>query len=1049
MGQAQRKELSNSTSESSFPVPQQSYPIEEELGSSSSTSGSESTTYSSSSNSSQEQLKSSRKKSPTNVYPSCQPQIQQAYASPSPLEPATVYLDPDLEKSLQSDPSQTKSALLNKNSLLFHPGSKKKATRSSGFSHGVGLFGLSAHSRKQPPLSGSYPVSNLTLATPGTALDTSPTEDRTKALPSSLSAADETTGCVSDGTGESKWGLPLGFGASSTLEFSMRLGESQPEIRDIPGAAEPGSGLHSSNSGIGGLVAGSNDYMGKPRAVMMSRSSAEPRGDLKTGPPNSSATNPKTAATGHLPPKLTTTQSGQADSKIFSANGGFPFTVPFPAAGTFPTASLDAVASPSDWAKSFFPTSFIAQASNVSSEGRRASTDGTQSKQTAVGNPQFFATPSTASEPPTAKLPPGVFRVVSMNPPAVRPQSTSTPSTTHAKFSVTDSLRANPSNPSFGPTPPLQTPTTLSENPTTNNQTRKQTTQQQQAETGLSSPSPIGTGGLNPALFPGVPGSFHKPIKPLPKKKLRPPIYPGQATAPGGPAPGLAGAMGSNGPLSASSLTTPPSVPLPTTNSTINFTKPASHPAFIGDSSSEDDTTRSSSASNRSREGAKNKKRALPQSLGGSSSTTSTILTPGMGRDALASGFGKALASSFEGMGTFESVLAPGGLDVVAGPDETLLSLPSPKLVSNVVPPPDLKFEFGKAAGSEDGQHAKKQAHAASSSPLPQGPTSTSSSSTPPPPPVFLGFQQPPKDAGATPKPVRPPTSLQSVCESLQLHRQQRQQRAQQQVQHQKEQAEAELRLADELEALEGDIDYEDIYDISGVPDLVDDLELERLVGVEAAAAAAATTATGTTSSSSNVTAGKSGSLGSQGGAPAATASGTPVTVTTPTTTTSKNKKKKKKKGGNKPDDSFTSSQQDLGTDHTQPSTTDSHPLPPHHQQQQHTHNRSSPPPPPTPTRTSPKDPAPSNNPSVLNNFTKPLIPYRYRRTRYTSHARREMVGEKQKDGPGFGVDWVCFFCEYEQVFGGAFWRRGGGNPKRRQQQQQGQVEAPPAAGGK
>ncbi|KAJ3082914.1 hypothetical protein HK102_001390 [Quaeritorhiza haematococci] len=46
-----------------------------------------------------------------------------------------------------------------------------------------------------------------------------------------------------------------------------------------------------------------------------------------------------------------------------------------------------------------------------------------------------------------------------------------------------------------------------------------------------------------------------------------------------------------------------------------------------------------------------------------------------------------------------------------------------------------------------------------------------------------------------------------------------------------------------------------------------------------------------------------------------------------------------------------------------------------------------------------------------VDRISKPVMPYRYRRAKFTSGLSKD--------------DWVCFFCEYEQLFGGSLWRKG------------------------
>ncbi|KAJ3019555.1 hypothetical protein HKX48_001982 [Thoreauomyces humboldtii] len=71
-----------------------------------------------------------------------------------------------------------------------------------------------------------------------------------------------------------------------------------------------------------------------------------------------------------------------------------------------------------------------------------------------------------------------------------------------------------------------------------------------------------------------------------------------------------------------------------------------------------------------------------------------------------------------------------------------------------------------------------------------------------------------------------------------------------------------------------------------------------------------------------------------------------------------------------------------------------------------------------TPALGTPGSPSLANPPSVptpLSSFGKPLYGYGYRRQKYAKEMTR--TGDQQ--------DHVCFFCEYEQAFGGRMWRGG------------------------
>ncbi|KAI8813452.1 hypothetical protein BJ742DRAFT_790435 [Cladochytrium replicatum] len=71
---------------------------------------------------------------------------------------------------------------------------------------------------------------------------------------------------------------------------------------------------------------------------------------------------------------------------------------------------------------------------------------------------------------------------------------------------------------------------------------------------------------------------------------------------------------------------------------------------------------------------------------------------------------------------------------------------------------------------------------------------------------------------------------------------------------------------------------------------------------------------------------------------------------------------------------------------------------------------------------------------AFLDSFSKPLIPYRYRRARFRAGFRED--------------DWMCFFCEYEQVFDGNFWYRRPKKPTNiAEGRQQTHEQGPPSLG--
>lgn len=146
------------------------------------------------------------------------------------------------------------------------------------------------------------------------------------------------------------------------------------------------------------------------------------------------------------------------------------------------------------------------------------------------------------------------------------------------------------------------------------------------------------------------------------------------------------------------------------------------------------------------------------------------------------------------------------------------------------------------------------------------------------------------------------------------------------------------LTTLDGIESEEDGVEYTRVEHLVGLPDLLDDEEVERLSALQ---------------------------IGD----------GMGVAVR------GKKKKKKKKGGGNPKSNS---------NGYTNTNTT----------------------PTPTPTPTDPQQ-TQQEVQTPLDKLSRPVVPYRFRRQRF-------------RDGVGLARDeWVCFFCEFEQVFGGSVWRRG------------------------
>ncbi|KAJ3037605.1 hypothetical protein HDV00_001493 [Rhizophlyctis rosea] len=138
----------------------------------------------------------------------------------------------------------------------------------------------------------------------------------------------------------------------------------------------------------------------------------------------------------------------------------------------------------------------------------------------------------------------------------------------------------------------------------------------------------------------------------------------------------------------------------------------------------------------------------------------------------------------------------------------------------------------------------------------------------------------------------------------------------------------------------EKEIDYTDVREIRDLPELLEDSEVERVKG------------------------GGSGKVGGGGTVDNGVGRGNvghvppaPPPGDVPTSSSKSKKKKKKKPGQNN----------------------ENNPHPPHHpnQQQPHQQRTATPPPPPPPA-------------TPLDTFTKPLIPYRYRKARYSSSVKRD-----------------------------------------------------------
>ncbi|KNC95904.1 uncharacterized protein SPPG_08665 [Spizellomyces punctatus DAOM BR117] len=425
--------------------------------------------------------------------------------------------------------------------------------------------------------------------------------------------------------------------------------------------------------------------------------------------------------------------------------------------------------------------------------------------------------------------------------------------------------------------------------------------------------SPLSPGSASGSLYPGIPGVFHKPIKPLPKKKLRPPAYPS------GSSPGR------------TSTITSQSVPAPT----LTWTGLVGQQGLMGDSSSEDESLRNST--NRTSEGVKNKKRALPASLMGNGNGENEVVSAatvsnGFGRSGFDGGFRSVAASNGLGVG-----IETGGVNgrvkfSIPGVDDGDLP-PRPKIV---VSPTEMKFEFGQTGTGGTSASSTKPSPSDISEANATAATQAEGGS-----PTSVG----PKP---TPAPAQPPTPANTP--------------------------------SDELEKEEADIDYSDIQEITDLPDLLDDTELEKVLAIEAAHTKVVPT-----------------------GAPPAT----------------KAKKKKKKKGGGNA--AQQQQQQPQQQQQQQPQTTTSG-TPSAPTVGTTDNSRDKPPSLPSETSSDDKD----TNETILSTFSKPLIPYRYRRARYTNAIR-------QMDKPG---EWVCFFCEYEQAFGGTFWRRGGGVRKKKEKEE-------------
>ncbi|KAJ3145750.1 hypothetical protein HDU86_000801 [Geranomyces michiganensis] len=216
--------------------------------------------------------------------------------------------------------------------------------------------------------------------------------------------------------------------------------------------------------------------------------------------------------------------------------------------------------------------------------------------------------------------------------------------------------------------------------------------------------------------------------------------------------------------------------------------------------------------------------------------------------------------------------------------------------------------------------------------------------------------------------------------------------------------AAAELR---ELERDQDEIDYFNVQHLTDLPPLVDDEELSRMFAADAAARerlAEASTFANTTAT------GATAILAGAGVPPAGSGLATP-----------KSKKKKKKKGA--ADISHPTSPRTLG---------------------QYSHGAgagginsstggtaasagaagaAAPPPPRAPASSSPF--LSTDTGTIFDKFRKPIFNHRARTARYEKEAK---LGQHA----AAAADWHCWFCEYEQAYGGRLWRAGGARGRRK-----------------
>ncbi|KAJ3139692.1 hypothetical protein HDU90_009193 [Geranomyces variabilis] len=225
--------------------------------------------------------------------------------------------------------------------------------------------------------------------------------------------------------------------------------------------------------------------------------------------------------------------------------------------------------------------------------------------------------------------------------------------------------------------------------------------------------------------------------------------------------------------------------------------------------------------------------------------------------------------------------------------------------------------------------------------------------------------------------------------------------------------AAAELR---ELERDQDAIDYFNVQHLTDLPPLVDDEELSRMFAADAAARERLAEASNSATP-----------------APAATAAPAAVggSLAVPGPTTPKSRKKKKKKGAvdalhptspgtgtqsggavqQRPQANAAGSTTTAGGGTT---TAASHA---HATAAAAGSAAAAPPPPRAPASASPF--LSQDTGTIFDKFRKPISNYRARTARYEKEAK---LGQHA----AAAADWHCWFCEYEQAYGGKLWRGGG-----------------------